>query len=215
MNKLFFSKRGKSFNAEWDLEFDDWYKMLFFEMMQVYYYSVERENTIIASGITEATRDMICAYYQRESIQIENVEISTTKRLDEVPVLKFDDTLHAIAFDGGMSGVAKLLKMIADGIPPKNILCIYIAGMERGFKSPAPIAESLKVNFKTVRVKHSLRCDDGRDLKQELLTILALPYMLEFGVNEISFGKEPEIDMFPQLQTRLSMSGITCKKFHT
>lgn len=197
MNKFHFSKKGYNLAVEYQFEVGEWFKQLFYEMGQAYFYSATKDHEVYLEDVSEAMKNLIQEYYMGVGVHM--------SRFKHIPLNRFTQAKHevnldkiTVAFSGGKDCIHLLLKLIESGIDKKDITCVYITNLNRSEsfyeqQSGAEICAKLGVEYALIPINNSIpvnRSGHNIGLREQLVSTLALPIMVKNGSSILYFGNK-------------------------
>ncbi len=194
LNKLTWRFGHVGISGTWDAPLPPGFNQLFREMCQIYYYSATMSKIGWLHKISEQMSSLLEKFFKSNKIDITSFEIENFVPIKSGP-LPLDKDKTTIMFTGGKSSLHALLTLL-EKTKPKNIQCIYIPNISKSEsiyerKSVEEICTRLETRFKIVECSNSVRLNRANHnigLRDQLLVVLALPYIVDFGSSNIIFG---------------------------
>ncbi len=186
-----FAKAGVS--ATWEAPLPKWFARTFRAMGQVYYYSAVKNKEIFLQMVPEPLSNLLAKYYEL-NLDEWNIKNISDKSKSEVKT-PLDKNKITIMFTGGKDSLHVLLTLLKKH-KAENIQCVYIPNINKSESyyertTVDKICTKAKVKFIVVDVSNSVRINrEGHNigLRDQLLVVLALPYILQFGSHRVIFG---------------------------
>lgn len=219
MNKLEFKKMDQRISVGFEFPIPAWYKHFFYETCLAYFHSCSKERRIPHKGLSQEYQKIIELFFEKKPIFLSTGKPEKSIKLK----YNFDGQKVAVAFSGGKDCVYLVDKLIKSGKNPNDILCLYIPNLNKSESHYEKIAVEkisnyLGCQFHILDVTNSIKINrSGHNIgiREQLISCLCLPYMIQFGADSLYFGLKSEKsdddllftdrrDVFQILQNRIN-----------
>ncbi len=197
MKRISFRFGTMGLSANYDVEYPKWFSLLFREMAQIYFYSATKRPSISLQNVSAEMVNLLRGYLEANELKYDlRVTLPIVKDAN-YETAKLDPNKFTVMLTGGKDSLHALMVLL-EKHKKKNIQCLYVPNINKSesYHEKIAVTEVCKkagVRFRIIDASNSIQLNrSGHNiaLRSQLLVTLALPYILDFGSHNVTFGLE-------------------------
>jgi hypothetical protein len=199
MKQITWARDGQKLEASYSVDVPVWFGEFYGQIANAYYETANRFSRIGTDKYMHEIYALVHNYLL--DVDVNPIPFSLCKPKNFTPIKGItngvDLTKAIVMFTSGKDSLHLLLRLIESGkFQPENILCIYVKNLNKSETHYEQIAIrkislATGMKFKIVELSNSVkinRTGHNIGLREQLILMLALPYILDFGASEVFYG---------------------------
>lgn len=197
--KVSWQRDGQKLEASYDVEIPGWFSEFYSQIANAYYETANRFSRIGTDKYMPEIQHLVHNYLLDVDVQPLMFSLNARKKFKHATGISHpvDLTKACVMFTSGKDSLHLFLRLIESGkYLPGNILCIYVKNLNRSethYEQLAirKISQATGMKFKIVDLANSVkinRTGHNIGLREQLILMLSLPYILNFGASEVYYG---------------------------